>query len=100
MANVESVSQAGALLIGSIIFYMIALLGLGAVVDLFVYDVAGELSYSPMAQVWLGDIIIYGQWFYFIVKALIAIVVLWFFIFIIKRHRYNRQRDEYDWYDR
>lgn len=100
MAEVESVTQAGAVLIGGIVYYMVSIFGIGSVIDVFLLDVAGELSFSPMAQRWLQDIIIYGQWFYFITKALIVILVIWFFIFIFKRHRYTRQQDEYDWYDK
>lgn len=93
MANI-SVTQAAVILINYTVFYFIILLGLGPVVDCFVYDIALDLPLTPWGQEMMQEIIIFGQWFYWVLKAILAMVVLWVFIYIIRRHRYTRELDE------
>lgn len=97
MANV-TLTQAAIILINYIVFYFIILLALGPVVDLFTIEVPTMVPLSPWGQKMMGEFIIYGIWFYWVLKAILALVILWFFIYIIRRHRYTREGDEYDMY--
>lgn len=98
--TINSTTQAAAVLITSIFFYMILTISVGPVVDIFVYEIAGVLPLSATAQGWMNDIILFGSWWFHLIKLMIVIMIVWFFIFILKRWRYNRQVDEFDWYER
>jgi uncharacterized BrkB/YihY/UPF0761 family membrane protein len=98
--TVGSVTQAAGIMVCSIFFYMVYLIALGPVVDTFVFSLAGSLDLSPWGEARMMDVIIFGTWWYHLIKLSIIIIVIWFFIFIIKRWRYNRQVDEYDWFEK
>ncbi len=100
LESISSTTQAAGVLITSFFFYMMLTLTVGPVVDVFVYDVAGIMPLSMTAQGWMQDIILFGTWWYHLIKFMVVILIVWFFIFILKRWRYNRQVDEFDWYER
>ena len=97
---VGSVTQAAGIMICSVFFYMVYLLVLGPVVDAFVYSLAGSLDLSPWGEAQMMNVTIFGAWWYHMIEFAVIIIVVWFFIFIIKRWRYNRQVDEFDWFEK
>jgi hypothetical protein len=84
--------------ISAILMYIIILVGVGPVVDMFVYEIIPEMDLLPWAQKMTNEFLIFGQWFYLLIKLAMAFVVLWFFLVIFQRYRYIRQEDEYDFY--
>jgi hypothetical protein len=96
----SSLTQAGAVLITSVITYMLLLLTLGPFIDMWIFDVAGILPVGPWGQVQMAKILVVGTWIYRLIEFCIVFSFFWFFIFIIKRHRYTRQPGEWDVYNK
>lgn len=84
--------------IGGVIMYLIILIGIGPVIDMFVFEVAPSMDLCPWAQKLMNEILVFGHWFYILIKLAIALLILWFFLSVFQRYRYIRREDEYDFY--
>lgn len=93
-----STTQAAAMMICSLFVYMVLEMTLGPCIDMLVYIFGTEIPLTPLGQRWMSEILPFGSWTHHLIKFLMAVTVVWFFVFIIRRIRYQSQPDEYDFY--
>jgi ethanolamine transporter EutH len=84
--------------ISGIIMYLIILMAIGPVLDMWIYDVIPMLDMLPWAQKMVNEFIVFAHWIYIIIKLSIALFILWFIVGIFRKYRYIRQEDELDFY--
>jgi len=78
-----------------ILVLLFTVFSLGPVVDTFVYE-AGAFPLSNWGQDMMPHVLIYGEWFYLIIKIVGFILCIYPFIYLFKRHRYTRDEDGFD----
>lgn len=84
----SSLTEAFAVSLQNLVFLIIALICLGPVVDLFV-ELAATLELSqPWAQEAMTQMMLFGNWFYYIIVVIGIVYVVYPIIYAIKRHRY------------
>lgn len=84
--------------LSGIILYLIILMGVGPVLDLFIYEVIPSMELIPWGQHMVTELIEFAHWIYIIIKLSVALLILWFIVAIFQKYRYIRQSDEYDFY--
>lgn len=84
----SSLTEAFAVALQNLVFLIIALICLGPVVDLFV-DLAASFELSqPFMKEIMVQMMLFGQWFYYIIVIIGVVYVVYPIIYTIKRHRY------------
>jgi hypothetical protein len=81
-------TQALAVAVIGIVILMVDTFCLGTVVDYFVNFAATVPIYSPIMRECMLQIMVFGQWFYYVIMCLGALFVVYPIIYVIKRHRY------------
>lgn len=74
---------------------IISLMGLGPVVDLFVY-LGGTFPLTTWGQQQMPQILVFSEWFYIIIRIIALIFMAHPFIHVFKRHSYvDEPQDEF-----
>lgn len=84
--------------ISGVITYLIILLAIGPVLDMWIYEVIPMLDMIPWAQKMTSEFMVFAHWLYIYIKIIMALLILWFILGIFRKYRYIRQADEYDFY--
>lgn len=84
-----------ALVISAIgVFVMLVVtIAVGPVVDEFVI-LGGSFELTPWGQRLMGEFMVYGEWFYIMIKIVAIVFLAYPFIYTVRRHRYQRREDE------
>lgn len=72
---------------------IISLVGLGPIVDEFVW-LGSSFPLSTWGQPLMKSSLIYAEWFYIVLRIVGVLTVIWPFIYIFRRHRYQDPEPE------
>lgn len=78
-----------------ILMLIISLIGLGPIVDEFVW-IGGSFELSSWGQQYMPGFMIYGEWFYLVIRILGVMYLIWPFIYLLRRHQYRDLAPEED----
>lgn len=95
MAHDPGLPQAFLISACGLLLLFISLIGLGPVVDEFVW-LGASFELSTWGQPYMTDTRIYAEWFYIVIRILGIMYLIWPFIYIFRRHRYHDPGQEED----
>ena len=78
-----------------ILMLIVSLIGLGPIVDEFVW-LGGSLEMSAWGQELMPGTLIYAEWFYLVIRILGVMYLIWPFIYLFRRHQYRDLAPEED----
>lgn len=76
-----------------ILLLIISLIGLGPIVDEFVW-LAGSFELSEWGLQYMPGTMLYAEWFYLVIRILGVMYLIWPFVYIFRRHRYHDRAPE------
>lgn len=80
-----------------IVMLLFDVFSLGPVVDTFIVT-AGSFPLTSWGQSMMPHVLLYGEWFYLIIKIIAVVFVIYPFIYLFRRHKYTNDDDMYDPY--
>ncbi len=93
MGHDPGLTQALVIAAVGVFMMLITTIALGPVVDEFIV-LGGSFDLSPWSQGMMGEVMVYGEWFYIMVKVVALTFIAYPFIYTVRRHKYRRPVDD------
>lgn len=93
MGHDPGLTQALIISATGVFMMLITTIAVGPVVDQFVV-LGGSFELSPWAQRMMGEVMIYGDWFYIMIRIVALTFIVYPFIYTVRRHKYQRPEQE------